>query len=67
MINFPCKNCEKRYPGCHDKCCDYQEARKKQDEVLKAIKEKSDVVDCEHYRKNRMHRIRNKYYNKKGE
>ena len=23
-MNYPCKNCEKRHPGCHDHCEDYK-------------------------------------------
>lgn len=30
MIDYPCKDCRERYPGCHDKCDIYQEAHSKQ-------------------------------------
>lgn len=33
MIKPPCKNCPGRYPGCHDKCPDYQEYNKQQEKI----------------------------------
>lgn len=35
-----CRGCEKRYPGCHDKCEDYQAARAEFEEWKK--KERRD-------------------------
>jgi hypothetical protein len=29
----PCQGCEKRYPGCHTKCGDYQDWRNEYDEA----------------------------------
>lgn len=28
-MNYPCKDCEKREPGCHSKCEAYRKLRKK--------------------------------------
>lgn len=28
MKNYTCKNCTKRYLGCHDKCEEYQKIKK---------------------------------------
>lgn len=36
---FPCKDCEKRYPGCHGTCPEYQKTKKEHDE-RKAIADK---------------------------
>jgi len=33
-----CKDCAKRYLGCHDKCEDYLKQRKELDELNKKIK-----------------------------
>ena len=35
-MRFPCKDCPKRYPGCHDKCPEYQEAKSKNDAAREA-------------------------------
>lgn len=35
-MNFPCKDCPKRYPGCHDKCGDYQAAKIENDRAREA-------------------------------
>ena len=44
----PCMNCERRYPGCHDKCPEYQ-AYKQRTEAQKALvrkfKEDNQAVD----------------------
>lgn len=29
LLKANCKDCQKRYPGCHDHCEDYQACRKK--------------------------------------
>ncbi len=31
MIKGPCKDCEKRYVGCHSKCTEYVDFRKRLD------------------------------------
>lgn len=31
-IKAPCKDCENRYVGCHDRCKKYQEYKKQSDE-----------------------------------
>lgn len=35
-MKFPCKDCPKRYPGCHDKCDDYQTAKSEHDRIRDA-------------------------------
>lgn len=32
---YPCKDCTKRYPGCHSKCEEYLEAKAHRDEAHK--------------------------------
>ena len=46
---FECKNCTKRYQGCHDTCIDYQTALNEVHKVKKELKEynyiwRSDVI-----------------------
>lgn len=33
---FPCKDCPRRYPGCHGKCDDYQTAKSEHDRIRNA-------------------------------
>lgn len=33
-MHYPCKECKKRFLGCHDTCEDYQTVKKK-DEAIK--------------------------------
>lgn len=44
--SFPCKDCTKRYLGCHDRCEDYQSIKKnKLDEravIMRQMKKDSD-------------------------
>lgn len=35
---FPCKNCDKRYVGCHGSCEEYKEAKKKNDKEREEIR-----------------------------
>ena len=46
MLKYQCKDCNKRYPGCHDKCEAYQDVHKKQQEIYKARKNNSEVMCC---------------------
>lgn len=43
-----CKDCEKRYPGCHDYCEDYLD-EKEQDEKLKAKIRKEKQAEDDYY------------------
>ena len=43
MLKAHCKDCTKRYPGCHDKCDDYQSCRKKYNEAKKKKQEAQQV------------------------
>lgn len=45
MSKAPCKGCEKRHPGCHDKCDDYQEFA----EERKQIRERRNQLNNVHY------------------
>ena len=38
-----CKDCTKRYIGCHDNCADYQAFVKKHNEI-KAMKQKAQMT-----------------------
>ena len=44
-MNFSCKDCENRFPGCHDRCEKYQrekaehEQRKEQERQARKIKQ----------------------------
>ena len=41
-----CRNCENRYPACHDHCEKYINARQKWDEERQHIREsKADIYD----------------------
>lgn len=64
MLKYPCKNCEKRYPGCHSKCEAYQDVHKRQEEIYKNKQEflmhTADVKYRTHCMKTRKHS------NKKG-
>lgn len=40
---FPCKDCKKRYLGCHDSCEEYQDAKKENEEYKKIVKNKRDA------------------------
>lgn len=44
----PCKDCEKRFLGCHDTCEDYAEFRKWRDMVNKARFESLEQVRVFH-------------------
>ena len=50
MLKYPCKDCNKRYPGCHDKCEAYQDIHKKQQEIYKARKDNSELLNSHKYR-----------------
>ena len=44
---FPCKNCEKRYVGCHGSCNEYKEAKEKNDkekEEIRCLKKRENDV-----------------------
>lgn len=45
---YPCKDCEKRHPGCHADCAPYLEARERNQaanaEERKTIEEKLDYI-----------------------
>ena len=34
MVNGPCKDCTRRYVGCHAECERYKEAKKKHAEMM---------------------------------
>lgn len=64
MLKYPCKDCEKRYPGCHSKCEAYQDVHKQQEEIYKNKQEFSIYAADTRYRTHCM-RTR-KHSNKKG-
>ena len=40
-LKSPCKNCEKRYFGCHSECQDYLDFRKRRDKYIADAAEKT--------------------------
>lgn len=54
-MNAPCKDCCKRYVGCHGHCEKYLEFKKSNDE---RIKQKSLEVDADQYAIDNTMRIR---------
>lgn len=44
-IGSDCRDCTERYPGCHDHCENYIEARKKWDEQKQQIKHTKGLAD----------------------
>ena len=48
-VKAPCRECEERYPGCHDHCEKYQQALKEWEDFKTHVrKEKQDEFN--HYR-----------------
>ena len=41
MREFPCKDCEKRKPGCHSICEKYLKAKEKSDSIRETIHRKN--------------------------
>lgn len=54
-MKAPCKDCEKRYIGCHGRCEKYLEFKKANDERLK---QKSLEIDADQYAIDNTMRIR---------
>lgn len=54
-MKAPCKDCEKRYVGCHGRCEKYLEFKKANDERLK---QKSLEIDADQYAIDNTMRIR---------
>ena len=54
-MKAPCKDCEKRYVGCHGRCEKYLEFKKANDERLK---QKSLKIDADQYAIDNTMRIR---------
>ena len=54
-MKAPCKDCEKRYIGCHGRCEKYLEFKKANDERLK---QKSREIDADQYAIDNTMRIR---------
>lgn len=58
---FPCKNCEKRYLGCHDKCEEYQIAKAASQEQSRKIREEhNNNATLYKMRKSRIRSMKNK-------
>lgn len=45
MKDYSCKNCEKRFVGCHATCETYNQVKKKREEQAKIIR-KEKYIDC---------------------
>lgn len=58
MISAPCKDCIKRYPGCHGKCGDYTEYKTEHDAFKKRIKNGNLEGDLVGYRKDKYERLK---------
>lgn len=44
-MSLACKDCEKRYPGCHDKCQTYQEWKTDRERFLDDIHKQKVIND----------------------
>ena len=63
---MPCKDCEKRTPGCHSTCEEYIQFRKERDEMLNKKREESRILWNEAFDRNRAKRmIRDRYGRRK--
>ncbi len=63
MMIAPCKDCDRRNPGCHDKCEDYQEFHRKKMELRQKIKDAKDkYYGSLALKKRRRPRNKNGYY-----
>lgn len=59
-IKSTCKGCEERYPGCHDHCESYQDAREEWSQRQKDIrKNKRLYKEFDHYKVEEI--LRSKY------
>lgn len=36
-MNYPCRDCKRRTPGCHDVCAEYKEAHEKDRKIRKEL------------------------------
>ncbi len=43
MSRSPCKDCERRHPGCHSECEDYRKMKEEREEIRKKIRTEIDV------------------------
>lgn len=42
-MSTPCKDCTKRYPGCHDKCAGYLDFKKERELIRKNRGEYNEI------------------------
>ena len=61
MQDFPCKNCQKRYVGCHGTCSEYSRKRAYAN-AQKRISRDEAAVTVEHIRKLREGRYPGKVF-----
>ncbi len=57
MCQANCKDCNERYPGCHDNCISYQEFKAKR----KLENEKAREIKCNSVGWDGYHKIKDKY------
>ena len=60
MKNVPCRYCENRILGCHDRCEKYMEFKRERERIREARSSESDasghIVDCLRKQKKRRRR-----------
>ena len=50
-VRSNCRGCEKRFPGCHDKCKDFQQYKAEREAELEQIRQAKWQQNCT-YRRN---------------
>lgn len=51
MSKASCKDCKKRYPGCHDSCEEYKQFKRQCEEVNKKYREVNNSTEWNGYTK----------------
>lgn len=64
-MKAPCKGCEKRYPGCHDKCEGYQAYAKDREQIRANRTKLNNVYYMDKELKQRCSEIMRKRNNRK--
>ena len=59
-MKAPCKDCEKRYPGCHAKCEEYQAFHKANEEMNEKVYQEKRLMTDNAF----AHRRAKLYYNR---
>lgn len=54
MVTAPCKDCSKRYLGCHSKCDEYQAFRAARDKELDENLKRKEFIDARYDRRKKI-------------